>query len=439
MIFKLETQNIFLKFQEKFKNNIFFQNIAVVAGGNITAKLIGVLSAPIITRLYTPEDYGVFSVFISIVAIVGSLATLRYAITIPIAKEDNLADNLLKLCFLITISISIAWIVGIAFLGDLLTINFSVENLRPYLWLMPVVFLGKGIYEALNNWAVRNRKFRLITRTKVSQGISSAGVKIGLGTLGIIPLGLFLGHIAQEVAGITSLFSKLVQSRPYFFKKFNWHEIQNAAKRYKKFPLVQSWSQLLLALGAQLPVIMIGAFYGAEVVGVFGLAQNMINMPMDLIGQSVAQVYYAEISKYGKNNPEKIHKLSVSITKKLFWIGLIPVGLLIAFGPWLFKLVFGPEWINAGKYARILSILILFRFVSSPIMNILNVMEKQGIQFWLNAIRVILVFLIFYLANNSGLSPENALTIYSVSISIFYLYVIIKIFRLLKLTNKIGR
>jgi O-antigen/teichoic acid export membrane protein len=428
----LKTQNIITKYREKLKNNIFFQNIAVVAGGNVTAKLIGIIVAPIITRLYTPEDYGIFSVFLSVVGVVGSLATLRYAVTIPIAKDEKLADNILKLCFLITLSLSIIWFIGIALFGRFFSVQFSAEKLLPFLWLMPVVFLGKGIYEALNNWAIRTRKFRLITRTKVSQGISSAGVKIGLGVLGVTPLGLFLGHISQEAAGITSLFSKLVQLKPEFLKTFSWTGIKYAAKRYKKFPLVQSWSQLLLALGAQLPVLLIGAFYGVEVVGVFGLAQNMINMPMDLIGQSVAQVYYAEISKYGKNNPEKIYKLSVSIIKKLFLIGLIPVGLLIAFGPWVFKLVFGPEWLDAGVYARFLSILILTRFISSPIANIFNVYEKQSLQLTLNIVRVVLVFVAFYTSNLFNLSALNSIGIYSILMTVYYAFLTIIVLRVVK-------
>ena len=428
----MKTRSTISKYREKLKNNIFFQNIAVVAGGNVTAKLIGIIAAPIITRLYTPEDYGIFSVFLSVVGVVGSLATLRYAVTIPIAKEEKLADNILKLCFLITLSLSIVWFIGIALFGKFFTVQFSAEQLQPYLWLMPVVFLGKGVYEALNNWAVRTRKFRLITRTKVSQGVSSAGVKISLGAMGVTPLGLFLGHIAQEAAGITSLFSKLVQLKPELLKTFSWSGIKYAAKRYKKFPLVQSWSQLLLALGTQLPVLLIGAFYGVEVVGIFGLAQNMINMPMDLIGQSVAQVYYAEISKYGKNNPKKIYKLSVSIIKKLFWVGLIPIGLLIAFGPWVFKLVFGPEWLDAGVYARFLSILILTRFISSPIANIFNVYEKQSLQLTLNIVRVVLVFVVFYTSNLFNLSALNSIGIYSILMTVYYAFLTIIVLRVVK-------
>ena len=228
------------------------------------------------------------------------------------------------------------------------------------------------------------------------------------------------------------MFSRLVQQRPAFLRTFSWNGIKYAAKRYRKFPLVQSWSQLLLALGGQLPVLLIGAFYGIEVAGVYGLAQNMINMPVNLIGQAVAQVYYAEISKYGRNNPGKIYKLSVSIIKKLFWVGLIPVAILLAFGPWLFKLVFGTEWYDAGVYARFLSILILTRFISSPVANIFNVYEKQSLQLTLNIIRVVLVFTAFYTSNLFKLSALNSIVIYSISMTAYYAFLTIIILRIVK-------
>lgn len=420
--------------KKKIKENIFFQNIAIVASGNVAAKIIGLISAPIITRLYTPEDYGVFSLFLSVVGIVGSLATLRYAVTIPIARDEKLANNLLWLCFVITSFISLVWFFGVVLFGNLVTEKFSATQLRPFLWLMPVVFFGKGIYEALNNWAVRTKSFKLITRTKISQGVSSSTLKIGLGFLGIAPLGLFIGHIAQEAAGIGSLFSRLIKVYPFFFRSFSWSEIKQAANRYKKFPLVQSWSQLLLALGAQLPVLLLGAFYGVEVVGVFGLAQNMINMPMDLIGQSVAQVYYAEISKYGKSNPEKIYRLSISIIKKLLWVGLLPVAVLILFGPWLFKLVFGPEWVDAGVYARFLSVLILTRFISSPLANIFNVYEKQSLQLILNIIRVFVVLITFFITNYFRFSAIETIGVYGSVMAVYYSFLTVVILSTVKVS-----
>lgn len=417
----------------KLKNNVFYRNIAIVAGGNVTARLIGIVSAPIITRLYLPADYGIYSIFGSIFGIVGSLATLRYAVTIPIAESEKLSDNILKLCFFITSSLSLLWVVCVALFGDFFAAKYNTNRIIPYLWFIPIVFFCTGIYEALNNWALREKRFNLITRTKIRQSTSSATVKIGLGALGISPLGLFIGQVADNAAGIGSLFSKLRQVKPSFFKNFSWHEIKFVAKRYKKFPLVQSWSQLLLSLGAQLPVLLIGAYYGTEVVGVFGLAMGMINMPMDLIGQSVAQVYFSEIAKYGKNNPQKIYNLSISIIKKMFWVGLIPVGVLIAFGPWLFKTVFGPEWINAGLYARYFSMVVLTRFISSPVTNIFNVLEKQGTQFFLNIVRVVLVLLIFSTSNFLNFSANEAIILYSI---VFPLYSLLGLFIALNTLKK---
>lgn len=404
---------------KKLKNNVFYRNIAVVAGGNVTARLIGIISAPIITRLYLPADYGIYSIFVSIFGIVGSLATLRYSVTIPIAESEKLSDNILKLCFFITSSLSLLLVVCVALFGDFFAAKYNTNQIIPYLWFIPIVFFCTGIYEALNNWALREKRFNLITRTKIRQSTSSATVKIGLGALGVSPLGLFIGQIADSAAGIGSLFSKLTRVKPSFFKHFSWHEIKFAAKRYKKFPLVQSWSQLLLALGAQLPVLLLGSFYGAKAAGIFGLAYGMINLPMDLIGQSVAQVYYAEISKYGKNNPQKIYNLSISIIKKMFWIGLIPVGIIAVFGPWIFKLVFGSEWLDAGVYARFFSMVILTRFISSPITNVFNVLERQGLQLFLNIVRVATVVLIFVTSHYLNFSVDNAVLLYGI---VFPLY-----------------
>lgn len=428
----MNLKRFFLTYWEKLKSNVFYRNIAVVAGGNVTARLIGIISAPIITRLYLPDDYGIYSIFTSIFGIAGSLATLRYAVTIPIAESEKLSNNVLKLCFFITSSLSLLWVICIALFGDFFAGKLNAPQIKPYLWFIPIVFFCTGIYEALNNWALREKRFNLITRTKIRQSTSSATVKIGLGAFGISPLGLFVGQIANSAAGIGTLFSKLIRIKPSFFNHFSWNGIKLAAKRYKKFPLVQSWSQLLLALGTQLPVLLLGSFYGTKVAGIFGLANSMIHLPMDLIGQSVAQVYYAEISKYGKNNPQQIYRLSVSITKKLLWIGLIPLGIIILLGPWLFQIIFGPEWHEAGIYARFLILYVMAAFISTPLGSVFNVFEKQSYQLILNIIRIISVLFVFIICKVFNFSTLSTIMFYSIIMTLYFAFFTLFLFRMIK-------
>lgn len=427
MISKILTTQI-----ERFSKSPFFKNVVLLAGGTAAAQAISLLTAPIITRLYTPADFGVLTVFAAVLGIIGQLSTLRYSVTIPLAEDEDLAYNVLKLCFLITLSLSFLFEAGVLLFGDYFATRFSAAPAAQYLWLLPVCLLGAGLYEALSSWAVRRKYFKVIAQTKLSQGLSSSGIKIGLGWLGIKPLGLLLGLLASQVAGTGSILLKLLKEKPRFFSSISWIGIGYAAQKFSRFPLFQSWSRLLLSLGAQLPAIFMAAFYGVEVAGLFGLANGMVKMPMNLLGTSVAQVYYAEIAKYGKSRPDKILKLSLSIVKKMFLVGFIPMGAIVIAGPLIFSLVFGAQWYDSGVYARWLSIPILMKFISSPIAHCFDVLEMQGLQIIINVIRVLLILIIFITCRFINLSPLDTVTMYSILYAIFPIFLIAIIFFILK-------
>jgi len=410
---------------ERFSKSPFFKNVVLLAGGSAAAQAISLLTAPIITRLYTPADFGVLTVFAAVLGIIGQLSTLRYSVTIPLSEDEDLAYNVLKLCFLITLSLSFLFGAGVLLFGDYFATRFSDDPAAQYLWLLPVCLLGAGLYEALSSWAVRRKYFKVIAQTKLSQGLSSSGIKIGLGWLGIKPLGLLLGLLASQVAGTGSLLLKLLKEKPRFFSSISWIGIGYAAQKFSRFPLLQSWSRLLLSLGTQLPTIFMAAFYGVEVVGLFGLANGMVNMPMNLLGTSVSQVYYAEIAKYGKSRPDKIRKLSISIIKKMFFVGIIPMGAIMVAGPWMFSFVFGAEWYDAGVYARLFSITILARFVCSPVMHCFDVLEMQGIQLSFNIVRVLLIIITFLICRAFEWDTIVTVSIYSVVLALFYTFVIL--------------
>jgi len=305
----------------------------------------------------------------------------------------------------------------------------AISQISPYLWVLPITIFFSGVYQTLESWAVRQKEFKIISETKVVQGLGTTLAKVGLGFLGIRPLGLLIGIVAEKVAGVFMLINKF-KNLPSLFFKISMREIWSLARRYKKFPLIQSWSQILVALGAQLPVLLVGGLYGIGVAGVFGMAMNMVSIPMVLLGQSVAQVHFAEISKYGRCNPKKVYHLSLSIIKNMFFIGILPVAMVFFFGPWLFKIVFGADWLDAGIFARLIAILTLARFISSPIANILNVYEKQWIQIFLNFFLILVIIISFLGSRLMGLSPFYSVGVFSLAATVYRIgmaYIILRV------------
>jgi len=400
----------------RVRNNRFYAAVAWVAGGTAAAQIITVLTTPVITRLYSPADYGVLSMFVAILAVLQPLSTLTYSVAIPLAEDERLAYSVLKLCFLITLILSILLAAIIPVFGARIAAHFSVAHAAPYLWLLPICLFGAGLYEALSSWAIRRKFFTTIAHTKLSQGGSAATLKIGLGWLGVRPLGLLLGLLASSAAGCGSIASKLLKEEPHILTRYSWRAVADAAKRFYRFPLLRSWSRLLLSLNGKLPVFFVAALFGVEVVGQFGLAYSMINLPIVLVGSSVAKVYYAEIARYGRSQPAEIRRLTMSVMRKMLLVGLLPIGPIIVAGPPLFSLIFGPQWHDAGIYARWLSVVILGKFVSMPVMHCLDVFERQGMQVMLNVIRMVLITAVFMACKVLAVSAFATIAAYGVGL-----------------------
>jgi len=191
--------------------------------------------------------------------------------------------------------------------------------------------------------------------------------------------------------------------------------------------LFRSWSRLLLGLNARIPVFFISALFGIKVAGLFGLAHAMIDLPMNLIGTSVAQVYYGEIARYGKSNPDKIRRLSLSIMRKMFILGIIPTGVVAISGSYLFSFAFGPEWHDAGTYAQLLSAIILARFVSSPVTHCFDVLEMQGVYLILNLVRVLFMIAVFVASKSFGLSVFVTIGSYSLGLTVYSAFSVVAV------------
>lgn len=402
-----------MKLIKNLTKSKFAKNVVVIAGGTAFAQALTAALSPIITRIYSPEDYGSMTIFLAVLSLF-SLGALMYEKAIPISENDEKAVEVLTLSFFVLIIYSSLIALTVFIFGDLLLEAFNAETILNYSYLIPIGVFLVGLYNILKHWAFREKNYKSISSTTVVQSLSGNFFKIMFGLIGIGPLGLILGTIISQSSGATKLSKPIFKNRNNLFKKLKLTNIISTAKRFKDFPIFNVPVNFIRRLGDQLPVIFITSFFGVGVAGYYGLAFNIIKTPLKLIGSSVANVFYSEAASIAKTNPKRIKQLSRKLIWKLFLVGLIPFTILILFGPFLFKLIFGQGWEEAGVYARIISIMLLFNLVFSPVSRVYEIYEKQKLNLLLNLLLIVMIVTVFGISLVFDFSAKESIFSYAI-------------------------
>lgn len=354
----------------------FARSVAVLAGGTALGQAIVVLASPTLTRLYTPDNFGVLAVYSSILAILSVVASLRYGLAIPLPEKDEDAAALLMLSLGIVTVISLLTGLGVWLLGEQIAHWANAPALRPHLWLLPLGVGMVAIYQVFNYWAVRKQAFGRIARTKIYQGLGSVLTQIVLGISGLGPIGLILGQVVGQATGTTTLAALAWKRDRRALGSISAGGVSRMAIRYKRFPLFSSWSGILNTLSVQVPTLMLSFFFGSAITGLYALSHRVVGLPAQLAGQAIAQVFFPTAVEANRQGFVAI--TTEAIFKRLVLIGASTFLLFGLVAPELFAIFFGEEWREAGIYAQWLTPWMFLVFVSSPLSMLPSVMEKQG-------------------------------------------------------------
>lgn len=349
----------------KIKNH-YLSNLLKLTSSSVMAQLILIVSSPILTRLYTPEDFGIFALFIALVGILSTITNFRYEQAIIIPKSDNDSNQLIYLSLGINFLFSTFILIILFVCGENLFSIFNIQHLIKYYWLLPISIFFIGCFQVFNYWLIRNKKINKIAQIKVQQSILIVGIQFIFFKLG--PIALILGHALGQLLGV------LKNSLSFFSStRINKNDMLKVAKEYKKFPLYSTWSALLNSTGAQLPVLIFTAYYSPLIAGLYMLTQRVIKTPLSIVGQAVTQLFISNI----RNEEEKLKKNIININNFLTTLSLIPFAIIMVSGDKLFYLVFGSQWAEAGVVAAILSPWMFLVFICSPVSSLIEYKGKQ--------------------------------------------------------------
>ena len=399
-----------------------FKGMATLAVGNGLARIVGLAFIPILTRIYSPEHFGVLSVFTALLLILTPLMTLRYELAVPLPSRHGAAMTLMALAaaFVAVTTVLVSTVLWLA--GPVLLTSISMEALIPYRWMLAVALASAGFYEVFLIWAVRRRAYAAIARTQLQQSAVGSIAKVVLGLLGMKPLGLLAGQVLGAGAGTFKLVRLFSADVRRYWRQVTLQRAWWLFRHYRSFPIYRLPSQLLQIFSSQAPLLLTAALYDPTTTGQLGLAMMTLALPMNLLGHSTSKAYYAEIATIGRKRPAEIRTLTYSVIKRLLLLALAPTLLLLLFGERLFAVAFGAEWAVAGEMASILAIYLLFQFMHAPASHLLSVFQGQRLLLMLNVQRAVLTAACFASGQLLELPITSVVLIYAVTLSAHYLF-----------------
>ncbi|HOC78370.1 MAG TPA: oligosaccharide flippase family protein [Methanofastidiosum sp.] len=344
--------------------NDIFKNMLKISGSTTITQIMGILVLPILSRVYSPENFGVYALFFSISNILLIIATWQYdvAIVIPKKYEDSL--SLFFLSILLLSFMSLGFFLIMIFFNTFILNLFRLNDLSRILFLIPVHIFISGFYQSLRYLNSRNNAFGNTAKSSIINSGITYFSQIILGILFLDGSGLVYGSIFGSL--LATIFLLFVSVKFISIKSVNFTGIRKVMYGYKKFPTVTTLGNFLSGVGGQLPVLLLSSFFGTVYSGFYSIANKAINIPSRIIAGSISEVSYKHTSDIINDN-KLLSTYFEKSTAAIFQISILPFLIIFLFGRILVTFFLGNDWAVAGLYIQILSPLIFLQFLNSPI------------------------------------------------------------------------
>jgi lipopolysaccharide exporter len=368
-----------------FARNTLLSNVAILAGGTAAGQLVSLLAAPLLTRLYAPEDMGLLGLYVAFVSTASMMTALRYDYAIVAARTIAEAAHLAVVALALLLPTSLVLSLTLLLLIESGVLGFGALPTSACT-LVLLSLLVTGAVGVLRYWFVRQERFPLISGILVSQTSMRSFSQVGFGLIGLGWTGLLVGDIVGRVFGIGRLARRAWAPIVHEVWPLDPRAVWRAVTAQRKFPLFDMPSAVIDGLAISLIVPLVAQTYGPQSAGYIALVYAVQAAPVAFIGGSVADVFHARMANYIRHEPSKMRSLFFSTSGALLLLGLVPALLVMVFGPRLFELVFGERWSTAGQLAAIMAPWALAALVVSPVSRVIALLHAQELKFVYDAL-----------------------------------------------------
>lgn len=387
----------------------FVRNVLLLMTGNTVAQIVVFASTPILSRMYSPEDFALFALFSNTVTVLLTVVSLRYELSVMLPESKKEASLLFVSSALLAVLFSVSTLAAFTVLRDRVSLMSSSPLIGKWLPLVSLMLLVSGISQCFISLFNRYKLYSTISRYKITQTMSTSIVSILLGFC-LVRSGLIIAAVIGQIIGSVYLIVEFKRHwQSIYDGSFLFSDVRPTLAKYIDFPRFYTFTGLLDSLAVALPIFVFSAHYKAVTVGTFSFAFLSLAIPVGIITTAVSSVYFQKLS-VDVYNRAAIENGFKKICLTLIAAGVFPFIILVIIAPNLFSFIWGERWLNAGVYAQILAPVLFVRFVVSPLSYILIAKNK---------LKIVAVWQMFYFGTTYAVLQISSRYSFDVSLSCY--------------------
>ncbi len=414
------------------------RDMVVSGGGSLMAPLVTFLSIPVIARLYSPAEVGVWALLVSLAMIVGPVSTLRFELAAVLEDDDRDAGRILTLCLVGVLTTTVlAWIV-LTIVSPWIETSSWGANLEHRLWVVPILILATGIKVTADGWSVRARAFSLRAASLVALAAGTNGGQIALWYGGVRGVdGLVFGSVLGAVLSALILMVPLAWRDGARLRPFtHWRGMGSLVSRHRRFPIYTASYTLLGSLRREGVKLVIGAWGTEAMVGSVAFSWRLTNFPAQTFSNGIRPVLFERAAR-----AEHLSDVMPFVRRLQLSLGAAALPVLLVAEIWtepIFGFVLGEEWLSVVPYARLLMVPATVFICTNWLDRLFDVAGRQDLSFRLE--------LIFSALSLGGLavglwgfdSSQVGIGIMSGVLTLYYLTLAVAASRLMHSVNEEG-
>ena len=368
-------KNEVFSFVSRFRKSSFVKNFFTVMFGTAIAQVIGFALAPIISRLFSPSEFGVFGSFVSVSTVIAAGVTLEYTQAIMLPGEKTDAINLFAISCLSTCVISLCCLTACLVAPGWLQSLVKLPNAW-FLALLVVATVVNGINQSCQAWCVRVKAFRHTSSSQVIRSMSASGTQIGLGSLKWGSSALICGGILADLLASVNLAQVALCDLKALRGEIRWSRMKRLASDYRDFPAYATSQNVINAISRNMPVLLLAHFYGIAIAGAYAFGVRILQVPMEFVSRALRQVLFQKASETHQSGGS-LMPIYIKITLGLFALSVAPALVMVIWAPQIFAWTFGAQWYTAGVFAQGLVLWLTFAFCNLPSLLFARIIRIQ--------------------------------------------------------------